>query len=144
MYFLIQLYLSKIPFFFGAPPRGGYVNCNQDKQDAFFFGLPKWYRYLPYNANPYTGRCEIVISGNGLSSNYWLIGMAILDMLLRIAGMVAMVFVIWGGFTYLTSLGEPEKLAEARRTIINALIGAVIAIIAASVVGFVGNRLGGS
>ena len=106
-----------------------------------FFGFPRWYKYLPYAKSSITGKCEINITNWG---QYWLIAVAGLDIVLRLAGMVAVAFIIWGGFTYITSQGEPEKLVEARKTIVNALIGAAIAVMATAAVGFIGNRLGGS
>lgn len=141
MYLLVQFYLSKLPLFFAAPPSGG--QCYNDKTSTTFFGLTKWYRYLAYVPNNTSSRCEIQLSNNGLSSNYWLIGIAILESLFKIAGMVAIVFIIWGGFTYITSLGEPDKIVEARKTIVNALIGAAIAVMAVAIVSYVGKVLGG-
>ncbi len=63
--------------------------------------------------------------------------------LLRIAGIVTAFFIIYGGVRYVTSQGEPENTKAARSTIINALIGAAIAMIAAVLVSFIGSKLGG-
>lgn len=72
----------------------------------------------------------------------WGIGLAIFEDLLRIAGMVAVFFVIYGGVRYLTSQGSPEATKGAWETILNALIGLGIVIIAAASVSFIANRLG--
>ncbi|HSX45284.1 MAG TPA: hypothetical protein VLF39_04255 [Candidatus Saccharimonadales bacterium] len=133
MYAFLTYTLTQLRFF-GAPA----VTCSKASN---FFALPRWYKYLSYSKSALTGKCEVTIHSWG---QYWLIGLAALDIVMRIAGLVAVAFVIWGGFTYLISQGEPDKTAEARRTIVNALIGAVIAVIAASAVGFIGNRLGGT
>ena len=79
-----------------------------------------------------------------LGSHSWflLIGLAILDDLIRIAALVAVGFVIYGGIQYVTSQGSPDQTKQAQQTIINALIGLVLAILASSIVAFIGNRLG--
>ena len=71
-----------------------------------------------------------------------LILLAVLDMLFIVGGMVAVVFVIIGGVQYITSQGQPENTKNARGTVINALIGLAITIIAATLVNWLGYRLG--
>lgn len=132
MYSFLVYAATQITFF------AGDVDCGKGSK---FFGLPKWYKYLSYAKNTYSGKCEVTIHNWG---QYWLIALAGLDIVLRIAGLVAVAYVIVGGFKYLTSQGEPDHLAEARTTIVNALVGMAIAITAAATVGFIGNRLGGS
>lgn len=113
-----------------------------------FFGIPPWYKYLVdagiMAPNKVTGACELAGS---LSPNDWvqvitLVALAVLDMALRIAGLVAVGFVVYGGIQYVTSQGEPDKTKDAQQTIINALIGLTIALIAAALVSFIGNKLG--
>jgi hypothetical protein len=72
-----------------------------------------------------------------------LIGLAILDDLIRIAALVAVGYVIYGGIQYVTSQGSPDATGKAQQTIINALIGVVLATLAASIVNLIGTRLGG-
>jgi hypothetical protein len=71
-----------------------------------------------------------------------LVILAILDIMLRIAGLVAVGFVIYGAIQYITSQGEPDGIKKAQNTITNALIGMVIAITATAAVAFIGNSLG--
>lgn len=97
-----------------------------------FLGLPTWYTYLEVN-----GDCTPKITG---LSDVWLIVAAIIEILLRIAAMAAVVFVIVGAVEYIMSQGEPEKTAKARGTIVNALVGLVVAVIAATLVGFIAGR----
>jgi hypothetical protein len=100
-----------------------------------FFNFPTWYKYLPSvdGSDPSAPQ----ISGIG---DVWLIVAAVLDILLRIAAMAAVVFVIWGGVQYITSEGQAEKTAQARKTIANALIGLVLSVGAAAVVTFIAGR----
>ena len=67
--------------------------------------------------------------------------MAIVDILLRIVGLVSVGFVIYGGFRYITSQGEPDATKKALATVVNALIGMAIAIFAVTIVSFMGSTL---
>lgn len=93
-----------------------------------FLGFPHWYDYV----------C-------GREFDFFrdlpLIGLAVVDILLRIVGMVAIGFVVFGAIKYVVSQGEPDKVAEAKGTIINALVGMVIAALAVAVVSFIGSRV---
>jgi hypothetical protein len=113
--------------------------------DGSFFGLPPWYKYVPMDYDSATQTCSVAqnfqILGNGTNSGLLLIGLAVVEIGLRLAALAAVAYVLWGGFTYLISQGEPEQTTKARHTILNALIGLVIAIIATALVTFVGNSL---
>ena len=62
-----------------------------------------------------------------MSSFIWRIALNIVDDILQIAGYVAFGFVVFGGFLYMTSTGQPEKATRARKTITYGLIGVVVA-----------------
>lgn len=117
-----------------------------DCKTRFFLGLPSWDRYLIEGkrivANSATGACELV---NGFDwkngGDLVLILMGVLDILLRLAGIVATAFIIYGGIQYITSDGAPDSTKDAQQTIINALIGLVISLIATATVSFLGNAL---
>ena len=101
------------------------------------FILPTWYKYLNFDKN-----CDVVVEEGEAAKTAVLIGLAIIEMLLVVAGIIAVVMVMIGGFKYVLSQGEPEKIANAKMTIINALLGAVIAIIASQVVAYIGGVFG--
>jgi Type IV secretion system pilin len=105
-----------------------------------FFGIPTWYSYLQLQENPVTNTCDVV--NFHVPGSFLLVALALLDIALHIAGLVAIAFVIYGGFQYVTSQGEPDKTSRARNTIIDALIGLVITFISVGLVAFLGNRLG--
>jgi hypothetical protein len=106
------------------------------------FGFPTWYKYLDGNKlpNPNGGAEVCVPVINGLT-DIWLIVAAVTDMLLRVAVLVAIVFVIVGGIRYITSQGTPDKTAKAMQTILQAIIGLAIAITATTLLTFVVGRL---
>lgn len=124
---------------FATPAR----DCN-DKPT--FFGLVPWYEYLSM-APDGVGGCRVTNFDNdhvlGKKSPFLLIALAILDDLIRLAALVALGFVVYGGILYVTSQGSPDSTKHALQTIINALIGLVLALLAAGLVGFIGKQLGG-
>jgi len=60
-----------------------------------------------------------------------------------IVGFVAVIMVIVSGFKYITSGGDSGKVASAKNTLIYALIGAAIAVLAQFLVHFVINKASG-
>ena len=58
----------------------------------------------------------------------------ILETLLLIVGLVAVIFVVVGGYRYITAGGEEEKVGEAKKTITNALIGIALVLLAFALV----------
>lgn len=104
-----------------------------------FFGFPHWYEYLDVDKSNATKVCQVI--NFSFPGDLTLVAMAVLDMALRLAGMVAVGFVIYGAIQYVTSRGEPDGIKNAQNTIINALIGLTIAVLATGVVRFIGNQI---
>jgi ABC-type Fe3+ transport system permease subunit len=99
-----------------------------------FFSFPHWYKYIRDPNN-----CSVVKIDN--INDVWLIVAAVIEILLRVAGIVAVGFVIYGGFQYLTSQAEPDKVNKAKNTIINALVGLMIAILASAIINFIAGSI---
>lgn len=57
-----------------------------------------------------------------------------------IIGAVAVIMIIYGGFRYITSGGDSNAVASARKTITWAAIGLVVTVLAAVIVQFVVNN----
>lgn len=51
---------------------------------------------------------------------------AALKYIFPIAGILLLLYLVWGGFSYLTSIGDPKKAEAARGRITSAIIGFVI------------------
>jgi len=66
---------------------------------------------------------------------------SIIGILSYVVGVAAVIMVIIGGFRYITSNGDSNQISSAKNTIIYALIGLVIAVLARAIVAFVFNRL---
>lgn len=63
----------------------------------------------------------------------------ILNGIIAILGLVAVIFIIYGGVQYMTSAGDAAKLKKAKDTILYAAIGLIISVLAAAIVNFVIN-----
>ena len=110
-----------------------------------FLGLPKWWAYLSGQevaSDPANPKASALYCAPQIThlSDIWLIVAAIIEAMLRIAALVAIGYVLWGGIEYVRSQAEPGKTEEARKTIINALTGLVIAVGAATAVTYVAGR----
>jgi hypothetical protein len=106
---------------------------------AGFFGFPHWYEYLDVAVQ--NGTCSVV--NFDFPADLTLVALAIAEILLRLAGLVAVGFIIYGGIKYVISQGEPDGVQQAQNTVINACIGLVIAIFSTAIVAFIGNTFGG-
>lgn len=116
-------------------------DCEADK-NATILGLPKWYKYLEVNPDA-SGRCSPTIDSATIGGiqGFLPIGVVALEFMLRLGGLVAVAMIFVAAFKYITSQGNPDNAAAARKTAINALIGLVIIIVATSLVSFLGTRL---
>ncbi len=114
------------------------VACSASKS---FFGLPTWYKYLQsFQVNDFQGSPTICQPQINNLNDIWLIVAAVIELLLRLAAVAAIAMVVWGGIQFISSQGEPEATHKARGTIINALVGLVIAVGAATFVSFIAGR----
>lgn len=119
-----QASAAPVPVYMAAPCAGGG-----------FLGFPPWYEYLEgvqtdFGCTPQLKKL----------SDVWLIGLAMLEIMLRLVAVISVFVVLYGGVKYITSQGDPGNTKKARETIINALIGLVIAVSATAVVSFVAGR----
>ena len=61
----------------------------------------------------------------------------ILNAIIAAAGLVAVIFVVVGGINYMTSSGDPGKVKKAKDTILYAIIGLIVCVLAFAIVNFV-------
>lgn len=102
---------------------------------AGFLGIPAWYDGLAdSNGN-------IDLQGKEIGTVVVIVALNITDIALRLAGIVAVGFVIWGGIQYMLARGEPNGVANGKKTLTHAIIGLIIAIASSAIVGFVSGRL---
>jgi glucose uptake protein GlcU len=61
----------------------------------------------------------------------------IINTILLVLGMIAVIMIIIGGIRYTTSNGESAQITSAKNTILYAVVGLVVAILAYAIVNFV-------
>lgn len=129
--------------FFSSPTQAA-INLPTHQIESFaacgdrLFGFPSWHQYI----------CE----GDGIRDidfeenpgEIWLIGVAILEILIRAAGVITFFFLVYSGLRFVTSQGDSQGVADARRGLIGSLIGLGIAIIAVGTINYLGNAFGSS
>lgn len=72
---------------------------------------------------------DVGLQGSQVSNadNAWV---GLMNTVYSVAGIVAVITIIIGGFLYVTSNGEPEKIKRAKNAILYAVIGLVVVIMA--------------
>ncbi len=138
----VQISVIVFSFLVLFPAQPAQAAC----KGRFLGVIPTWYEYLPVDN---TTDCNVEFptkstpSGDEINLRVVVTSIAfgILGILMPIAGLVSVIFVIVGGFTFITSAGQPDKAKNARGTILNALIGLVIAMSAAVIVNIVAKAL---
>ena len=65
----------------------------------------------------------------------------ILSIVIGVCGLVAVVYIIIGGYNYMTSSGDSAKIEKAKKTITYAVIGLIVCALAFVIVNFVINTV---
>ena len=66
----------------------------------------------------------------------------ITNVVLYIVGAISVIMLVWGGVRYIISGGDSKKITDAKNTILSAIIGLIIAVLAFAIVNFVLNAIG--
>lgn len=111
------------------------ATCNPDD----FLGFKAWYKGL--NCSGDDGKGGIVWeggkddeSGSKLSAFVWRIVLNVIFDLTWAIACVTFVMIIYGGYQYMMSQGDPGKAAKGKKTLTSAVIGAIIAMGASVIV----------
>lgn len=91
--------------------------------------LPTWYEYLSCTGSGAPQLTNI--------NDVWLIVAAVIQILLRVAAVIALGIIIYAGVQYSTSSGNPETTSKALNTIISAAVGLLICVASAVLVNFI-------
>lgn len=127
-YFIVfQIFASLINQFAAAcqPGAGGGM-----------LGIPTWYKYLGGDSSD--GKCVPIFT---IPDDIGAVLLAVFEIILRVGALVAVGFIIYGGFQFILAQGEPDRIKGARSTIINSLIGLIITILATAVVNLIANNI---
>ena len=72
-----------------------------------------------------------------------LVVVRLINFLLAISGLVAMIFIVWGGWGMITAAGNEEKITTGKATLSNAVIGFFLILVAWVLIDAIVNILAG-
>ena len=119
----------------GLSPNANAAACGENS-DAGFLGLPPWHRGLACNND------AVDLTAQPIGTIVVIIALNIVDMALRLLSLVAVGFIVFGGFQYMIARGDPGGVAKGKATVTHAVIGLIIGIASSAIVGFLASRLG--
>jgi len=120
-------------------PSNTYAATGSCPTTASFFGLPHWYDNLPLESTKDGVSCTVALSS---PNDLWIIVLNVLNILLRLTGIVAVLFIIVGGIRYITSQGSASGIGAAKQTIVRAITGLGLSIVAVVIVTYVSSVFG--
>lgn len=137
---MLSFFVAKLNLLLYVAGTSGQPCSNIKGSGNDFFFFPHWWKYLggQYDA---LGVCAPHVN---FPHDIWLIGLAVLDILLRLAGFVAVVSIFIAGVELIRTEGNAEKATHARNRLINSLVGLGIVAAATAFVSMLGRVVGGS
>jgi hypothetical protein len=116
-----------------AAPQTASAACAPPRLLTF----PAWYRGLQ------RPDCSIKspTEAGGISTFIWSIVLNVIEMMLQAVGYIAVGFIIYGGFKFITGTGTPDTVVKARTTILNAVIGLILSIASIGIVNVVAGAI---
>lgn len=114
--------------------QGSGGSCNTTSR---FLTFPTWWRGLEIDQST----CSVKL-GDKLERDLAKIAVNVVEIILQIVGYACVIYIIVGGFYYLTSMGVAEGQVRGRKTIQNAIIGLIISLMSVGIVNLVANGLG--
>jgi hypothetical protein len=128
-----------------ATPQTSYAatstNC-----EASILGIPPWYRGLTTKGS--NGDCVIKspndASVGGISNFIWKIALNGIQIALTITAWIALFFILYGGFLFITGGGNASQIEKARKSIFDAVIGLIISMGAIAITNLIFGVLNGA
>lgn len=117
-----------------APQTASAAAANNPACAMGILTFPVWYRGL---VDDTTCAMKSPDQVGGLSSYIWKIVLNLLDIALQLVGYIAVGFIIYGGFMFMTAGGDSATVAKGRKTILNAVIGLAISIGSVAIVNLI-------
>lgn len=115
-----------------APPASA---ASGGRCSAGLLTFPAWYSYVN------TGCDEVKITQ---LNDLWIIALNFVEILIQAVAYAAVGYLIWGGFKYIKSHGEPGAIQQAKSAIMNAVIGLAASLSAVAIVNFISAGIAGN
>lgn len=122
------------------------AQAGQCSGGAAIVAIPPWYDNLcGSDGKTLQSPKEFANTGGedktGIGKYLTIIAMNIVTILLYVTGYVSLAFIIWGGFKYIISGDSSNGTSAAKTTILNAIIGLIISIMAIAIVKFIAGAI---
>ena len=110
-------------------------------------GLRPWYRGLVTRDGTKDNQCRIgtiAEDGNGntkVAPFVWVIILNLMYDASLLSSLVATGFIVWGGYKYITSEGDPSKVMTGKKIITGAVIGLILTVSASMIADTIVNVL---
>ena len=137
------------------------TKCETSFKNPGPLGIPRWYKYLQgEEITVKKGSSDVVIckvlmytttateidsdpqtAGINLSKNIAAVGLAVIEILLRILVYIAIAWGIWGGYEIIVSGGNSQGFKNGINRVKNAAIGMVLGIISTPLITFVAGKI---
>lgn len=131
--FIVLIATLSLVYFIPSTPANA-VAC---EKSSGFLAFPNWQRGLECKDN------HVVIGEekDAIANFVWTIALNGLDILLQVAGILAICLLIYNGYQYLTSAGDSSKISKAKTGLMQAIVGLAIAILASTIIYFIIGRV---
>ena len=106
---------------------GGGGSCGGSSP---LFGLRPWYEGITESQN---GKCEIKFpdgDAENMAQFVWAIVLNVLYDVSVLVGYIAIIMIAWGGYLYMFSRGMPDRAERGKKTLIAAIAGLAISMLA--------------
>src|SRR5690606_21958521 len=95
---------------------GAPGSCGGSSEGLLNF--PTWYKYLDCDGN---GNPQI-----DQINDIWNLVAGIVDILLYLGGIAAVLYIAYAGIRFITSQGQPDKIAQAKQALIFSAAGLIV------------------
>lgn len=129
--------VASLSFAIISPSNASAADCNDN---ARFLTFRPWYKGLCDSA---TGGIKKPGKNSTVTLEQFvgIIALNVLSILLNLVGYLAVGFIIYGGYLYILARGAPDNIARAKKVIMNAIVGLIIAILSAAIVNTIATQL---
>lgn len=119
-----------------ATPTPAAASC-----DTRVLLIPAWYRGLTTGSGE---NCTVVSpdKAGGIEAFITKIAINLIEMAMIIVGYIALFFILYGGFQFITGGSNPSTVEKARNTILHAVIGLAISLGAVAILNLIYGILG--
>lgn len=122
--------LLAVIFVFSAP-----VSAAASCTNGAVLTFPAWYDGLALDSDCHPKITQL--------NDLWIIALNLVEVLLQVVAYAATGFLIWGGFKYMKSRGDPARIQNAKDAIMNAMVGLGISLGSIAIVNFISKGIAG-